>query len=105
MKNLVLKKESENNSINYADNCFDIIRIIAALQVMIGHLIEHFELDNNYPFLKLLSVLSTYIPGKGVVIFFVVSGFFSFSSIEKIYYTNGGGIGKRNSCEFIRNYG
>lgn len=101
MKNLVLKKESENNSINYADNCFDIIRIIAALQVMIGHLIEHFELDNNYPFLKLLSVLSTYIPGKGVVIFFVVSGFFSFSSIEKIYYTNGGGYWKK---KFLRIY-
>lgn len=101
MKNLELKKESENNPINYADNCFDIIRIIAALQVMIGHLIEHFELDNNYPFLKLLSVLSTYIPGKGVVIFFVVSGFFSFPSLEKVCCTNGGGYWKK---KFLRIY-
>lgn len=67
---------------DYKKNCFDIIRLIAALQVMLGHCFEHFDLIKNSYTLLVRDILNI-IPGKGVVIFFVISGFFSLQSIEK----------------------
>ena len=68
---------------DYKKNCFDIIRLIAALQVMLGHCFEHFELIQNSNILRVVRDILNIIPGKGVVIFFVISGFFSLQSIEK----------------------
>ena len=31
--------------INYRKNCFNLIRIIAAIQVMYGHIITHLEIE------------------------------------------------------------
>ncbi len=73
----------EELTTDYKSNCFDVIRLIAALQVMFGHFVNHLELQNNFKIFKFLELISTYIPGKGVIIFFLISGFFSFSSLER----------------------
>lgn len=60
-----------------ASNCLSTIRIIAALQVILGHMIEHFELPGNATFLH-----TTYF-FRGVPIFFVISGFLMEFSIVR----------------------
>lgn len=60
-----------------ANNCLSTIRIIAALQVMMGHMIEHFELPGNEAVLH-----ATYF-FRGVPIFFVISGFLMWFSIGR----------------------
>lgn len=51
------------------NNCFNFIRIFAALQVFIGHACEHLEV--NMP----TSVHELWWAFRGVPIFFVLSGF------------------------------
>lgn len=74
--------------IDYKKNCFDFIRIIAALQVMFGHFVEHFELNVNFIGFDFFEKVFSYVPGKGVIIFFVISGFFVFPSLEKGTWIN-----------------
>ena len=62
--------------LDYKKNCLDIIRLIAAVQVFFGHLVWHFELGENFRLFKIVEIVSTFLPGKGVVIFFAISGFF-----------------------------
>lgn len=58
-------------------NCLSLIKLLAAFQVMIGHLIAHLEL----PFPKAVgTALSFY---NGVPIFFIVSGFLIWLSIGR----------------------
>jgi len=58
-------------------NCLTLIKLIAAFQVMIGHIREHLEL----PFPKWLGrVLGFY---DGVPVFFIVSGFLIWLSMER----------------------
>lgn len=58
-------------------NCLSLIKLLAAFQVMIGHLIAHLEL----PFPKAIgTALSFY---NGVPIFFIVSGFLIWLSIGR----------------------
>lgn len=59
------------------NNCLSLIRIIAALQVMMGHMIEHFELPGNE------AVLHAIYFFRGVPIFFVISGFLMWFSINR----------------------
>ena len=59
------------------NNCINLIRIIAAFQVMFGHLIEHLELPGNESILH-----ATYF-FRGVPIFFVISGFLMWFSIAR----------------------
>lgn len=67
-----------NNSIsNNRDNCISLIRIIAALQVIMGHMIEHLELPGNEIVLKATFFL------RGVPVFFAISGFLMWMSIER----------------------
>lgn len=54
-------------------NCLSLVRILAAFQVMIGHLNEHLELG--------LPTTFTYF--RGVPIFFAISGFLIWFSIER----------------------
>lgn len=58
-------------------NCLNLIRIIAAFQVMLGHLIEHLELPINDTIFCI-----TYF-FRGVPIFFTLSGFLMWFSIGK----------------------
>lgn len=66
-----------DNLLANKQNSLSLIRIIAALQVMMGHLIEHFELPGNEAALH-----ATYF-FRGVPIFFVISGFLMWFSIGR----------------------
>lgn len=59
------------------NNCLNLIRIIAAFQVMFGHLIEHLELTGN----EMVFRASFFL--RGVPIFFVISGFLIWFSISR----------------------
>lgn len=56
------------------DNNFDLIRLLAALEVSIGHIISHLECGGGGKF---------HLPFPGVFIFFVISGFLITSSYER----------------------
>lgn len=59
------------------DNCLSFIKILAAIQVMFGHCVEHLEL----PVPDWISVLIGYF--RGVPIFFIISGFLIWFSMER----------------------
>lgn len=67
---------------HFTKNAFDILRLFAAFQVMFGHIVEHFELVSLDLFNNAL-IVSQFIPGRGVIIFFAISGFLAIPSIEK----------------------
>ncbi len=60
-----------------SNNCLNFIRIVAAFQVMLGHMIEHLELPINNNILYLTYFL------RGVPIFFVISGCLMWFSIGR----------------------
>ncbi|WP_316817963.1 acyltransferase [Pedobacter nyackensis] len=62
-------------------NNFGLIRLLAALQVLFCHSIEHLELKDNQIFSFIGEKFIYYFPG--VPIFFTVSGFLIFASFEK----------------------
>lgn len=64
----------------FRTNNFDILRIFAATQVLIGHAFSHFNLPGN----KWLDVLHQF---PGVPMFFVMSGFLISASFEKSHST------------------
>lgn len=69
--------ENMNDNLHfYRHNCINLIKLLAALQVMFGHMIEHLDLSGNDPVLR-----TTYF-FRGVPIFFVLSGFLIWFSIE-----------------------
>ena len=59
------------------ENNFDLLRLIAATQVVILHTIGHLEINNLNKFTNILS----YFPG--VLMFFTISGFLIFSSFDR----------------------
>lgn len=59
------------------DNCLSLIKLLAAIQVMFGHLVEHLEL----PVPEWVSVFVGYF--RGVPIFFIISGFLIWFSMER----------------------
>ncbi len=65
------------NNFEFRKNNFDLIRLLAALQVVAGHGLQHFKVDNVGWLLKLLSFF------PGVPIFFVLSGFLISASFER----------------------
>ena len=67
----------KESSFEQTNNCLNLIRIIAALQVVLGHMIEHLRLPGNEAVLH-----STYFL-RGVPIFFAISGFLIWFSIER----------------------
>ncbi len=73
-----MKKESiAPNIVSDKNNCLTTIRLFAAFQVIFGHLVKHLELSCPKGI--------TYIMGyfSGVSIFFAVSGFLIWSSIQR----------------------
>ena len=58
-------------------NCLNLIRIIAAFQVMFGHMVEHLELPINETAFRMSYFF------RGVPIFFVISGFLMWFSIGR----------------------
>ena len=73
---MVLASKEINQDLNINDNCFDIIRIVAAYTVFLGHFITHF----NVPFPVLFDI--AYFV-RGVPVFFLLSGFFIAASLER----------------------
>ena len=69
-------KESTKSGF-YKSNNFDIIRLFAALQVVIVHLIEHFHAGSLTWFSKLIAIF------PGVPIFFFISGFLISAAWER----------------------
>ena len=61
-------------------NNFDLIRILAAFQVLITHSVERLEIKNEW-ILFICNHILIYFPG--VPIFFVISGFLIYSSFER----------------------
>ena len=64
------------NQLKHDSNCLDLIRIIAALQVVFGHMVELLMLPIDPTFFK-----ATYFL-RGVPIFFAISGFLMINSIQ-----------------------
>lgn len=73
----------------FLDNNFNLIRLLAAIEVLIGHIVEYFDFGKFlHPFL--LKIIYLF---PGVPIFFFISGFL----ISRSYETNS------NIFEYIRN--
>ncbi len=65
------------NTCRKQDNCLNLFKLIAALQVMYGHIIVHLEISSNIYFDRLFGVF------LGVPVFFTLSGFLIWFSIER----------------------
>lgn len=63
--------------ISFRDNCFNLIRLLAALQVAYGHMIEHFELEIPGIVTNIFSFF------REVPIFFALSGYLIWNSIGR----------------------
>jgi len=61
-------------------NNFDLLRLLAALQVVIGHSLEHLQINDGFVFFIYNNLLK-YFPG--VPIFFFLSGFLIFWSFDR----------------------
>lgn len=73
---------NNQKNLEYKDNAFDLIRILAAMQVMLGHIAVHLDWQNiGNGILDKAIQLSQIIPGRGVIIFFVISGYLGMASV------------------------
>ncbi len=80
MRTAGMEKEKTNSPLanrQAGNNCLNLIRILAAFQVMLGHIIEHIGLSGNAAFLQWIRFPS------GVPIFFVISGFLMWFSVGR----------------------
>lgn len=67
--------------INGRENNFDLIRLFAALQVVIFHSIKHYDIQFNQRWIIAIIDLMKLFPG--VPIFFTISGFLVYQSFER----------------------
>lgn len=72
----LFRKNSKAPSFKFSSNNFDIIRLLAAFQVVIVHSFEHLNIQNDI-LIKAISVF------PGVPIFFITSGYLISSSLNK----------------------
>lgn len=72
-----MNNKRELNSIR--QNNFDLLRLLASFQVLLGHSLSHLEIENR--FLNLLSNMLSVFPG--VLIFFTISGFLITWSLDR----------------------
>lgn len=69
---------THSNNFDFRDNCFNLIRYFAALQVLIGHANTHLQLNLPEFFTSFISFF------HGVPIFFGLSGYLIWNSVNKI---------------------
>lgn len=67
----------ETRNVDIRNNCLNVFKLIAALQVMFGHIITHLQIPCFQWVEKILDVF------QGVPIFFTLSGFLIWFSIER----------------------
>ncbi len=73
----------------YKENAFDLLRLLAALQVMLGHVAVHLDWASiGNGFLDKVIHISQIIPGRGVIIFFAISGYLSMASVRDSSFSN-----------------
>ena len=75
--------DNENAPIKYYENAFDLLRLICAMQVLFGHYVEHFKLYNVANCFDNMLQISQFVPGRGVIVFFAISGYLAVRSVEK----------------------
>jgi len=66
-----------NTTIDRRNNCFNFIRLIAAIQVFLGHACQHLEITMPY------IIKEIWWTFRGVPIFFVLSGFLIWNLLER----------------------
>ena len=69
--------EKNISIVNDKRNCLNLIRLLAALQVLYGHTIYHLDIDVSHIFTSIIGFFS------GVPIFFMLSGFLIWHSISR----------------------
>ena len=74
---------SERNVPSFNDNCFDIIRLIAAVIVMFSHSFKWFGFE------KPLFMLFLTDGSVGVIIFYALSGYLTYASYDRIVKSSG----------------
>lgn len=79
------------------ENNFDLIRLLAALQVVLGHGIHHLKIESDFLVSSLEHCLK-YLPG--VPIFFLISGFLIYASFDR----NSDDLARYFRNRFIRIY-
>ena len=62
------------------DNCLSLFKLIAALQVLYGHAIVHMDINSNAWLDRIFGIF------QGVPIFFTISGFLIWFSIERTVF-------------------
>ncbi len=81
-----LTKEYNKNEIpSFEENCFDVLRLLAGIIVLLSHSFRHFGIAKP-PFLLYLTDGST-----GVIILFALSGYLTYASYDRIV-KNGGSV-------------
>ena len=78
--------KSELQDINYRNNAFDLLKMIAAFIVVLSHSFRHFGVDKPAWSLFLTD------GSVGVIVFFAITGFVMMPAWEKMENKNGGGI-------------
>lgn len=68
---------SEGGIPSFRDNSFNTVRLLAALQVFYGHAVVHLKLSSNEYVSNILGIF------QGVPIFFMLSGFLIWNSIDR----------------------
>ena len=64
-------------NVNNTNNCLSLIRLLAAIQVIFFHLVTHLHISIH----PIVDSIATYF--RGVPIFFILSGFLIWFSIER----------------------
>lgn len=67
----------EEKKLRFEDNCFDVIRLYAVLQVAIGHCVQHLQI-------KLPGIVLQIFSFPGVVLLFAISGFLVTASYDRL---------------------
>lgn len=78
-----MKKMQKNLKYNFADNCFDILRLYSAFYVMTLHIMRH---------IRQIEASRSFVWWNGVVVLFCISGFLVPASMER----------SKNVWEFIK---
>lgn len=90
-----LRKNNSSNIASFEENCFVILRLLAAIIVLFSHSFRHFGIEKP-PYLLFLTDGST-----GVIILFALSGYLTWASYDRIM-KNGGTVWLFLYRRFIR---